>query len=104
MTTRTMKETGTECWEVYDDDSLVARIVRHATETGWMLVDLQGNALNTRSFETPKLAEKYLPRPASMTVEEFAGAVDNLITAARGGGLSDAAMIVVLEDAVERLE
>jgi hypothetical protein len=39
-----------------------------------------------------------------MTTEEFAEAVDKLITAAREGGLSDAAMIVVLEDAVERLE
>jgi hypothetical protein len=39
-----------------------------------------------------------------MTTEEFAEAVDKLITAAREGGLSDAEMIVVLEDAVERLE
>jgi hypothetical protein len=40
----------------------------------------------------------------SMTTEEFAEAVDQLITVAREGGLSDAEMIVVLEDAVERLE
>jgi hypothetical protein len=39
-----------------------------------------------------------------MTTEEFAEAVDKLITAAREGGLSDAAMIVVLQGAVERLE
>ncbi len=39
-----------------------------------------------------------------MTTEEFAEAVDKLITAAREGGLSDAKMIVVLEDAVEGLE
>jgi hypothetical protein len=31
-----------------------------------------------------------------MTVEEFAEAIDNLITAAREGGLSDAAIIVML--------
>jgi hypothetical protein len=40
----------------------------------------------------------------SMTTEEFAEAVDQLIRVAREGGLSDAEMIVVLEDAVERLE
>jgi hypothetical protein len=39
-----------------------------------------------------------------MTVEEFAEAIDNLITAGREGGLSDAAIIVVLEDAVEGLD
>jgi hypothetical protein len=39
-----------------------------------------------------------------MIVEEFAEAIDNLITAAREGGLSDAAIIVVLEDAVEGLD
>ena len=59
---RTMKDTGSECWEVYDEDCLVARIVPHDTGAGWKLVDLNGNALNTRSFETPNLAEKYLPR------------------------------------------
>ena len=26
---RTIKDTGGECWEVYDDDVLVARIVPH---------------------------------------------------------------------------
>lgn len=59
---RTMKDTGSECWEVYDDDSLVARIVPHNTGAGWKIVDLQGNALNTRSFETPDLALKFLPK------------------------------------------
>ena len=39
-----------------------------------------------------------------MTTEEFAEAVDKVITAAREGGLSDAAIIVVLEDAVEGLD
>ena len=39
-----------------------------------------------------------------MTAEEFAEAVDKLIAAAREGGLSDTKMIVVLEDAVERLD
>jgi hypothetical protein len=43
-------------------------------------------------------------RRSVMTTEEFAEAVDKLITAPREGGLSDAEMIVVLEDAVERLE
>jgi hypothetical protein len=40
----------------------------------------------------------------SMTAEEFAEAVDKLIAAAREGGLSDAEMIVVLEDTVEGLD
>jgi hypothetical protein len=40
----------------------------------------------------------------SMTAEEFAEAVDELIAAAREGGLSDAEMIVVLEDTVEGLD
>ena len=40
----------------------------------------------------------------SMTAEEFAEAVDKLIAAAREGGLSDVKMMVVLEDAVERLD
>jgi hypothetical protein len=40
----------------------------------------------------------------SMTAEEFAEAVDKLIAAAREGGLSDAAIIVVLEDTVEGLD
>ena len=39
-----------------------------------------------------------------MTAEEFAEAIDELITAAREGGLSDAEMIVVLEDTVEGLD
>jgi hypothetical protein len=39
-----------------------------------------------------------------MTAEEFAEAVDKLIVAARKAGLSDTKMIVVLEDAVERLD
>ena len=39
-----------------------------------------------------------------MTAEEFAEAVDELIAAAREGGLSDVKLIVVLEDAVERLD
>jgi hypothetical protein len=39
-----------------------------------------------------------------MTAEEFAEAVDKLIAAAREGGLSDVKMMVVLEDAVERLD
>jgi hypothetical protein len=39
-----------------------------------------------------------------MTAEEFAAAIEKLITAAREAGLTDAAMIVVLEDAVEGLE
>jgi hypothetical protein len=40
----------------------------------------------------------------SMTAEEFAEAVDKLISAAREGGLSDEKMIVVLEDTVEGLD
>jgi hypothetical protein len=39
-----------------------------------------------------------------MAAEEFAEAIDELITAAREGGLSDAKMIVVLEEAVEQLD
>jgi hypothetical protein len=58
----TMKETGSETREVYDDAVLVAHIVPHDTGVGGKLVDPNGRALNTRSFETPKLAEKYLPR------------------------------------------
>jgi len=58
---RTIKDTGSECHEVYDDDCLVARIVPHDTGTGWKLVDLNGTALNTRSFERPSLAVEYLP-------------------------------------------
>ena len=38
-----------------------------------------------------------------MTAEEFAEAIDELITAAREGELSDAEMIVVLEYTVEGL-
>jgi hypothetical protein len=36
-----------------------------------------------------------------MTAEEFAEAFEKLIAAAREGGLADAKMIVVLEDAVK---
>jgi hypothetical protein len=39
-----------------------------------------------------------------MTAEEFAEAVNQLIAAARKAGLSDAKMIVVLENAVEGLD
>jgi hypothetical protein len=39
-----------------------------------------------------------------MTAEEFAEAIDQLIAAAGEVGLSDAKMIVVLEDAVEGLD
>jgi hypothetical protein len=39
-----------------------------------------------------------------MTAEEFADAIQKLITAARQGGLSDAAIVTVLEDAVEGLD
>ena len=39
-----------------------------------------------------------------MTAEVFAEAIDKLIAAAREGGLSDVKMMVVLEDAVERLD
>jgi hypothetical protein len=40
----------------------------------------------------------------SMTTEEFAEALDKLITPAREGGVTVAENVVVLEDAVERLE
>jgi hypothetical protein len=40
------------------------------------------------------------PRPP----RPFAEAIDKLIAAAREGGLSDVKMMVVLEDAVERLD
>ena len=40
----------------------------------------------------------------NMTAEEFAEAIDKLIVAARESGLSDAKIIVVLEDAVEGLD
>jgi hypothetical protein len=40
----------------------------------------------------------------SMTAEQFADQVDKLIALAREGGLTNATMIVVLEDAVEALE
>ena len=47
----------------------------------------------------------HLHTGVSMTAEEFAEAVDKLIGAAREGGLSDAAIIiVVLEDTVEGLD
>ena len=39
-----------------------------------------------------------------MTAEEFAEAIDKLIADARDGGLSDAKMIVVLEEAVGELD
>jgi hypothetical protein len=39
-----------------------------------------------------------------MTAEDFAEAVDALITAAREGALSDEKMITVLEHAVEALD
>jgi hypothetical protein len=39
-----------------------------------------------------------------MTAEKFAEAVDELIAAAREGGLSDTKMIVVLEEAVKGLD
>jgi hypothetical protein len=45
-----------------------------------------------------------LTQEVIMTAEEFAEAIDELIAAAREGGLSDAPIIVVLEDAVEGLE
>jgi hypothetical protein len=40
----------------------------------------------------------------SMTAEQFADQVDKLIAIAREAGLTNATMIVVLEDAVEALE
>ena len=39
-----------------------------------------------------------------MTAEELAAAIEKLITAARQAGLSDAAIVTVLEDAVEGLD
>ena len=39
-----------------------------------------------------------------MTEEQFASQIDKLIALAREAGLSDHAMIVVLENAVEALE
>ena len=61
MATRRLKDMGSECWGVLEDDVLVARIVPHDIGYGWKLVDLQGKALNTRNFETPELALKHLP-------------------------------------------
>jgi hypothetical protein len=56
-----LKQTGTECHEVYKDDRVVARVVPHNRGTGWKLVDLKGNALDPRSYGTPELAIRYLP-------------------------------------------
>jgi hypothetical protein len=46
----------------------------------------------------------YGTQEVNMTAEEFAEAIDKLVAAARDGGLSDAKMIVVLEDTVEGLD
>ena len=40
----------------------------------------------------------YGTQELNMTAEEFAEAIDKLVAAARDSGLSDAKMIVVLED------
>jgi hypothetical protein len=46
----------------------------------------------------------YIYTEVIMTAEDFAEAVDELITAAREGALSDEKMITVLEHAVEALD
>ena len=46
----------------------------------------------------------YGTQELNMTAEEFAEAIDKLVAAARDSGLSDAKMIVVLEDTVEGLD
>jgi hypothetical protein len=58
---RTIKDTGSECWEVYDDDVLVARIEPHDTGSGWRGVDLTGRALTVQSYSTPQLVLQHLP-------------------------------------------
>jgi hypothetical protein len=57
----TTKETATQCVEVYEDGDLVARIVPHESETGWMIVNLAGKPLTMQPYETVKLALNYLP-------------------------------------------
>jgi hypothetical protein len=59
--TRTLRDAGSECWAVYDNDRLVARIVPHDSGTGWKAVDLNGKALTTQPRDTPELVLKYLP-------------------------------------------
>jgi hypothetical protein len=58
---RTLKDAGSECWAVYDDDRLVARIVPHDAGGGWKAVDLNGKALTTQPYGWPELCLQYLP-------------------------------------------
>jgi hypothetical protein len=75
----------------------------------------QGNHRRRASALSPRCSAATCRRPprmmyvagkreVSMTAEEFAEAVGELIAVAREGGLSDTKMIVLLEDAVERLD
>jgi len=78
---RKLKDAGSQCWEVYDDHGRpVARIVPHDTDAGWKLVDIKGNSLSTRSFESPELAEKYLPSslPIEVIINNEDGKYDDL--------------------------
>jgi hypothetical protein len=62
-----LKQIAAECFEVYDRDHPVVRLVPHDSGC-WKIVDLKGIALDPRPYETPELALKYLPvgyvRPA----------------------------------------
>jgi hypothetical protein len=61
----TVKEAENDCWQVYDHDCLVARIVPFGPGSEWWrLVDLNDKALSPHRFATPNLAAQYyLPRP-----------------------------------------
>jgi hypothetical protein len=52
---RTIKDKGSECREVYDDDVLVARIVPHDSGSGWKGVNLIGRTLTVQPYSTPQL-------------------------------------------------
>jgi hypothetical protein len=39
-----LNSTGTEGFEVYDRDHLLARLVLHDAAFGWKIVDLEGNS------------------------------------------------------------
>jgi hypothetical protein len=58
----TLRDAGAECKAVHEDGDLVARLVPHDSGSGWKIVDLNGKALSTQPYETPRLALRYLPR------------------------------------------
>jgi hypothetical protein len=64
----TLKETGAGAFDMYDGDWLIARIVSHPAGM-FRPVDLKGKTLSTQSYNTPKLAARYVPRPSGRTIE-----------------------------------